>query len=71
MVCCSKLFTETYLVALQNVIFINKTQQPIILGEIKEFTKTAVDYVAVVIWVSRFGDWCYYSPRPLQFVESY
>ena len=49
MVCCSKTFTETYFVALQYVIFINKAQQPIIKEEIKEFTQTAVDFYAVVV----------------------
>ena len=52
MVCCSKTFTKTYLIAIQNVIFINKAQQPIVQEKMREFTKTAVDcYVARVVWI--------------------
>lgn len=40
MACCSKTFTKTYFIVLQNILFINKAQQPIIWDKIKEFTKS-------------------------------
>ena len=40
MACCSKTFRKTYFIVLQNILFINKAQQPIIWDKIKEFTKS-------------------------------